>query len=325
MASRHPRQWQKLLCFTKKNLIQNVRMSKLPPLNSVKAFEAAARLGSFVSAALELGVTPVAVGQQVRNLESYFGKQLFSRHGNRIALTDAGQSIYPQTSRALGELSAMTVRIQESETQALLVVSVPFSIADLWLVPKLAKLFEIFPQMAIDLRVDEDPVDWAKHTIDVRISYGDFHYPELQVTPLFTDEVTPVCSPDFQVRFGIQGPDLTKVPESAFIHTHWGPNYVSHPTWSDWFRTLGVDRRPDPARGRRVGLSSLALSSARLGWGIALGQKEMARHDLEAGRLICLSQESIPLGHPYCAFVPRAKNQRLDIKRLIGLLSSTDA
>ena len=98
-------------------------MRKLPPLNSVKAFEAAARLGSFVLAAAELGVTSVAISQQVRNLEFYFGKQLFTRNGNRLALTDAGQSIYPQTSRALGELSAMTLRIQEADMQALLAVS----------------------------------------------------------------------------------------------------------------------------------------------------------------------------------------------------------
>ena len=192
-------------------------MSKLPPLNSVKAFEAAARLGSFVSAAAELGVTSVAIGQQVRNLETYFGKQLFSRHGNRIVLTDAGQSIYPQTSRALGELSAMSARIQERDQQALLVVSAPSSVADLWLPSKLVNFFACFPQMAIDIRVDEDPVDLAKLAIDIRISYGNFHYPELQKTSLFHDEVTPLCTPEFMVRHGINGTDLTKIHESAFI------------------------------------------------------------------------------------------------------------
>jgi LysR family glycine cleavage system transcriptional activator len=298
-------------------------MSKLPPLNSVKAFEAAARLGSFVLAAGELGVTSVAVGQQVRNLEFYFGKQLFNRTGNRITLTDAGQSIYPQTSRALGELSAMTVRIQEREMLALLVISVPFSIADLWLAPKLTEFFETFPQMALDIRVEEDPVDLARQGIDVRISYGDYHYPELQVTRLFNDEVTPLCAPEFMYKHGINGLDIATIHESAFIHTNWGPNYVSHPTWADWFHKIGMDRRIDPSRGRRVGLSSLAISSARMGLGIALGQKEMARRDLEAGKLICLSNEAIQLGQPYCAFVSKNKSERTEIRRLIELLKAT--
>jgi len=296
-------------------------MRKLPPLNSVKAFEAAARLGSFVLAATELGVTSVAVSLQVRNLEFYLGKQLFTRNGNRITLTDAGQSVYPQTSRALDDLAAMTQRIQEGEMRALLVVSVPFSLADIWLAPRLAKFFEIFPQMAIDVRVEDDPIDMARQGIDLRVSYGDYHYPDLDITRLFHDEVLPVCTSEFSYRHGNSALDLTSVHESAFIHTNWGPNYASHPSWSDWFQMNGTPRTPDPSRGRRVGLSSLAIASARMGLGIALGQKEMARPDLEAGRLIALSPLAIRLGYPYCAFVQKSKSDRKEISRLLGLLA----
>lgn len=295
-------------------------MRKLPPLNSVKAFEAAARLGNFVLAATELGVTSVAVSQQVRNLEFYLGKQLFTRNGNRITLTDAGQSVYPQTSRALGDLAAMTLRIQEGEMRALLVVSVPFSLADIWLAPKLAQFFEIFPHMAIDIRVEDDPIDIARQGVDLRVSYGDYHYPDMEVTRLFHDEVLPMCTPEFHYRHGNNAFDLTTIHESAFIHTNWGPNYASHPSWSEWFLANGTSRNPDPSRGRRVGLSSLAISSARMGLGIALGQKEMARPDMEAGRLIALSPNSIRLGFPYCAFVPKSKANRKDISRLMELL-----
>jgi len=297
-------------------------MRKLPPLNSVKAFEAAARLGSFVLAAAELGVTSVAVSQQVRNLESYLGKQLFARNGNRIALTDAGQSVYPQTSRALGDLAAMTSRIHEGEMRARLVVSVPFSLADIWLAPKLALFFDVFPHMAIDIRVEDDPVDIVRQGIDLRVSYGDYHYPDMHSTPLFHDAVLPVCTPEFNYRHGNGALDLGTLHESAFIHTHWGPNFVSHPTWSDWFALNGTPRKPNPARGRRVGLSSLAISSARMGLGVALAQKEMARPDLEAGRLIALSPKAIQLGHPYCAFVRKSKTPRKDLGRLLELLVS---
>ena len=295
-------------------------MRKLPPLNSVKAFEAAARLGSFVLASAELGVTSVAVSLQVRNLELYLGKQLFTRNGNRIALTDAGQSVYPQTARALGDLAAMTWRIQEREMRALLVVSVPFSLADIWLAPKLAQFVEIFPHMAIDIRVEDDPVDMVRQGIDLRISYGDYHYPDLEITRLFHDEVVPVCKPEFNFKNGNSAIDLMTLHESSFIHTNWGPNYASHPTWSEWFQKSAVDRTLDASRGRRVGLSSLAISSARMGLGVALGQKEMARPDLESGRLIALSPTTIALGYPYCAFVPKSKANRKDVGQLLELL-----
>ncbi|MBZ9797452.1 LysR family transcriptional regulator [Mesorhizobium sp. ES1-4] len=96
----------------KKNLME-VEMERLPPLNAIKAFEVAARAGSFTLAASELGVSSAAVSQQIRNLETWFGKQLFVRTGNRITLTDAGHAIYPQTARALGDIAAIGQRMLE--------------------------------------------------------------------------------------------------------------------------------------------------------------------------------------------------------------------
>ena len=116
---------------------------------------------------------------------------------------------------------------------------------------------------------------------------------------------------------------LAELHESLFIHTNWGPNYATHPTWADWFAASGGSRSPDPSHGRRVGLSSLATASARLGLGVALGQGIMARVDLEAGRLIALSAVSVRLGHSYCAFMPAAKADRPDIAGLVELLSKT--
>lgn len=295
-------------------------MRKLPPLNSVKAFEAAARLGSFVLAARALGVSSVAVSQQVRNLEFYLGKQLFARTGNRLTLTDAGQAVFPQCARALDDLADMTLRIQQGDARAPLVLSVPFSLADLWLAPKLARLVETNPHMAMDIRVEDDPVDMARHKLDLRVGYGGYHYAEMDSTELFHDEVLPLCSPAFHARHGSGGPDLATLHESAFIHTSWGPDFASHPSWSDWFGRQGTARHPDPARGRRVGLSSLAISAARTGLGVALGQREMARPDLEAGRLMLLSPLAVRLGHPYCAFVPKAKAKRRDIGLLMDIL-----
>ena len=295
-------------------------MKKLPPLNAMKAFEAAARSGNFTLAADELGVSSAAVSQQVRNLEAYFGKQLFVRNGNRITMTDAGHAIYPQTSRALADIAAVTSRILEGEVRPRLVVSVPFSIAESWLVPRLASLVEYYPEIAVDIRVEDDPIDLARHTIELRISYGDYHYPGIDVVRLVHDEVLPVCSPGFWNSHANSKPEFADFPESAFIHTHWGPSYASHPTWSDWFNHAGISLRRDPSLGRRVGLSSLAISAARSGLGIALGQRVLARPDLEAGRLIALSSVALSLGHSYCAFLPNPKVQRKEIETLLKLL-----
>lgn len=298
-------------------------MIRLPPLNAVKVFEVAAREGSFALAAVELGVSPAAVSQQIRNLEAFFGKQLFARSGNRVTLTDAGRAIYPETTRALSDLAAMTTRLLEEDQRTRLVISVPFSLAEFWLAPKLAKLVEDFPRLAVDVRVEDDPIDLVRQNIDLRISYGDYHYPAMTAVPLIQDEVLPVCAPSFWHRHRQESFGIEDVPESMLIHTNWGPSFASHPTWADWFAKAGSTRRPDPSRGRRVGLSSLALSSARLGFGIALGQKALAWADLEAGRLIALSPTSLRLGHPYCALMPSAGAARPEVRALLALLGAS--
>lgn len=298
-------------------------MEKLPPLNAIRAFEVAARAGSFTLAATELGVSSAAVSQQIRNLEDWFGKQLFVRNGNRIMLTDAGHAIYPQTARALGEIAAVGRRMLEGGLRTRLVVSVPFSLAELWLAPRLAVLLDGFPHMAIDVRVEDDPVDVVRQNIDLRISYGDYHYPALRMVRLVHDDVLPLASPEFWRRHGNEALDLSTLHESQFIHTNWGPNYASHPTWADWFAAAGGNRAPDPSHGRRVGLSSLAIGAARLGLGVALGQRAMAGADVEAGRLIALSTVSVRLGQPYCAFMLPAKAVRADIAGLVELLTKT--
>ena len=244
------------------------------------------------------------------------------RSGNRLSLTDAGLAIFPQTSRALDDIAAMTVRLLEGEMRTRLIISVPFSLAEVWLAPKLALLLESYPQLSVDVRVEDDPVDLARHDVDIRVSYGDYHYPSLEAIPLVHDQVVPLCAPELWYRHGNSDFDLTRIHESLFIHTQWGPNYASHPTWSDWYASEVGQVSPDPALGRRSGLSSLSITLAKLGCGIALGQKLIAQPDLAAGRLIVLSARSLPLGHPYCAFVPAEKRKRPNVQSLIALLAT---
>lgn len=293
----------------------------LPPLRALRAFEAAARTGSYVAAAEELGVSPAAVSQQVRNLEDFLGKQLFMRFNNRILLTDAGQVVFAGSADALQSISVLTEQVISGGTRSRIVISVITSVAERWLEPRLAAFALREKALRFELRVESDPVDFARHNIDLRICYGTSLYPEMNMIRLLQDEVLPLCSPAYLERNqsartrGIEG-----VPDDDLIHTSWGPSFVSHPTWHAWFAKSGV-ARPNDAKGYQVGMSGLALDLARDGVGVALGQKMMAGGDLAAGRLVPLSTVAIALGHPYCLVHPRSKSRKAGLQLLIDWLT----
>lgn len=293
--------------------------STLPSLNALKAFEAAARHGSFAHAARELHVSAAAVSQQVRGLEEALGRRLFIRHRNRVALTDAGQTIVPVLTSAFDAIEAIVKPARAPATQARLVISVLPSLGNRWLAPVLQDFLAATPQMKLDLRVEDDPVDFADHRIDVRLCYGAHLYPDLTVLPLILDEVVPFCSPDFAAGHGglkrreaLQDQDL--------IHTDWGPAFASLPSWSDWFTHAGLARRPDTSRGHRVSHSSLAVDLAVGGVGVALGQRLLAEAELRAGRLLVPFGPSLNLGRPYCVVYPAGKIRRAPVRDLIQWL-----
>lgn len=293
----------------------------LPPLNALRAFEAAARAGSYVAAAEELGVSPAAISQQVRNLEDFLGKQMFMRFNNRVVLTDAGQAVYAGASEALQAISALTEQIMSGGARSRLVISVITSVAERWLESRLAAFARQNPGIRIDLRVEQDPVDFARHNIDLRICYGANLYSEMTVIDLKQDEVLPLCSPSYLERnAGARTHGMKAVPHDDLIHTNWGPMFFSHPTWKAWFAKVGLNQ-PDDSKGYQIGTSGLVLDMARDGVGVALGQRMMAADDLAAGRLIALSDVTIALGHPYCFVHPRSKARKTGLRPLIDWLS----
>ncbi len=289
----------------------------LPPLNALRAFEAAARTGSYVAAAFELHVSPAAVSQHVRNLEDYLGKKLFSRHNNRVVLTDAGQAVQAGISESLLSISTLTEQVKSGTTRSRLVISCVSSFAERWLVPRLVGYSLQHNPVRFDLRIEDDPVDFARHKIDLRISYGTGLYPEMISTQLLQDEVMPLCSEAYFVRNPrARTLKMEAVPDEDLIHTNWGPSFMSHPTWQEWFAKTGV-ARPVATKGYQVGMSNLALNLARDGLGVALGQRSMAAEELKAGRLVPVSETSVALGQPYCLVQPKNKSQRAAISKLI--------
>lgn len=283
----------------------------LPPLNALRAFESAARHGGFVAAARELGVTPAAISQQVRNLEAHLGRRLFARHNNRITLTDAGQAIFADTARVFADLIRIDAQAREGRSPARMVISCLPSLAEGWLMPRLtAAGVALAP---IDLRLESDPVAFGRDGIDLRLSYGANLYPDLVQVPLFRDSVVPMGAP---------GTNWPAAPDSALIHTDWGPGFASHPAWRDWFAAHAPDR-PAPARGTgfRIGASYPALMLAAGGQGVVLGQRALAAPMLAAGALVELSPHTLPLGHAYVAFHSPARARSPALQRMLALLT----
>ena len=297
----------------------------LPPLNAVKAFEVAARHGSFQRAAGELGVTAAAVSQQVRLLEDRLGRRLFDRQPRGLALTDAGATLYPAVARGLDTVADGAAQVAQHAVGRRLKLSAVPSVAARWLPGVLARFLAIHPQHRIDLQIADDPVEFARDDIDLRLCYGAHLYPDLAVTPLIVDAVLPVCAPALRDRLPPADP-LRALDDRLLIHTDWGRAFASHPSWSDWLRAAGIDGRVDPSLGHRVAASAAALDLAAAGAGVALGQRMLAADDLAAGRLVRLVDgPALRLRHAYCLVTAHAKTGAGPVRALTVWLCRTAA
>ena len=296
----------------------------LPPLNALRAFEAAARSGSYVAAAAELGVTAAAISQQVRKLEAHLGKDMFLRSHNGLRLTDAGQSMFTGASAALQALSETTTQLRTDRARSRLVISTIDSVAEKWLLPRLAAFAFAHPDTRFDLRVEPDPVDFSRFNIDLRVAYGAGHYPDLVTTLLAQDQVQPMCSPAYlTANPQVEAQGMAAVPPRDLIHSAWGPSFGTNPTWRGWYQAADLPP-PDSNAGFQVGRSSLAVDLARAGLGVALAQRMLATPDLERGDLLCLSQITLPLGHPYALVSPPAKAAKREVTALRHWLGAAD-
>ena len=283
---------------------------KLPPLNAVKAFEASARHGSFSRAAQELGVTPGAISQQIKILEGFFAKQLFTRRNNQLRLTDAGLAVYADSAAVIDRLSEMTERLSEAVPRSRFVISTLPSLAVRWLNRRLGEFLALEPNIRCEIRVEEDPVDFTRHHIDLRICYGQHLYPELVSVPILRDEVLPLCSPEFLRRGDIHDNEPDSLSDGDLIHVDWGASFASYPTWSAWFHAAGLKRTPQVELGHTTGMSSLAIDLAVSGLGVALGQRLLARQELAEGRVIAPFRKSLHLGFAYCAVHPHSRTDK---------------
>ena len=283
---------------------------RLPPLNALRAFEAAARHLSFTKAAEELYVTQAAVSHQVKALEAALGVQLFRRLNRRLMLTDAGQLYLPALTEAFDGIDAATARLRADEDAGRLSVSVANSLAAKWLLPRLPRFRERHPEIDVEVSASDRLVEFGRDNVDMGIRYGLGDYPGLKVDPLLEDTVFPVCSPTLR-----DGQPPLRAPADLEHHTllHDDVRTGEAPSWRTWLAAAGV-AGVDPSRGPRYSHSSLVLQATIEGQGVALGRSSLVSLDLEAGRLVQPFGPTLPSHYACYVVSPVATAERPKIK-----------
>lgn len=293
---------------------------KLPPLNAIRAFEASARLGGFVAAAQELGVTPGAISLQIRKLEEYYDTALFRRLASGVELTETGTTIFGECSGALSALEATNDLITARDTRTRIVVSCINSIAHRWLSRRLAGLAGSVPDHWIEFRAEPDPVDFDDQRVDVRITYGEHLYPQLETRTLFRDRLMPLCTPDFASKAKLKGDDIGSLRDEHLIQSWWMPSFWAYPTWADWFEQAGAPRQPRVGTGHCTNMPALAIDMALAGLGVALGQQSLALEEIRSGRLIPPFLATLDMPSAYALVLPRSARRQRRVARVVAFL-----
>ena len=247
---------------------------QLPPLNALKAFEAAARSESFTRAAEELCVTQGAVSHQVKSLEDTLGIKLFNRERQRLVITDAGREYLNVVRDALDRIAAGTERVLQRQNSGVLTVSTSPDFAAKWLVSRLGRFAEAYPEIELKLAALMHRVDFAREDVDLAIRHGDGQWPELDAVNLCTEELFPVCSPSLMnSRGGLHEPeDVLRFP---LLHLD------NRRDWARWLEAAGASGE-GLLHGPILNHASMLIDAAIDGQGIALARTMLAASDLIA-------------------------------------------
>lgn len=256
-------------------------MRNLPSFPALRAFEAAARLGSFVRASEELHLTASAISHQVRTLEAYFGRPLFAE-GRRKALTEDGARLAAGLLHAFDAIESACAEVTPRASASTLTVHCAPSFAAKWLGPRLSRFMALYPSVSIRLSSGAGRYDLLKNeATDLAIVYGDPPADAgLSVDPLGEEEISALCSPALAAALGPG--DRRAAMALPLIESS-----VSPIRWSDWFEANGFGRHPPtPTTGFDRG--ALAVSAAVQGMGVALESERFVEAELAAGQLVPL-------------------------------------
>jgi LysR family glycine cleavage system transcriptional activator/LysR family transcriptional regulator of beta-lactamase len=263
-------------------------MRRLPSLNGLRAFEAAARLGSFVAAGEELHVTQAAISRLVRLLEARIGFPLFERLPNGLALTPQGRALQPNLTAAFDSIAAITEQVAAMRTSPVLTLGVGPSFAVRWLIPRLASFYRRHPEIEVRLAtggaINPFKGDW---TCGILLGSGD--WPGYEAEPMFSADLFPVCTASIARRLKTPA-DLGRETLLQVAH--------SPEEWPLWLTAAGVKLRGS-APGPRFPNYAMTLQAALDGVGVAIGLRPYVEDDIAAGRLVAPFPLAVPKGRAW--------------------------
>jgi LysR family glycine cleavage system transcriptional activator len=275
-----------------------IMLRRLPPLNALKAFEAAARHESFTRAAEELCVTQGAVSHQVKALEAELGVKLFNRERQRLIITGAGRDYLAVVRDALDRIAVGTERLVQRQSSGVLTVSTSPDFAAKWLVHRLGRFAEAYPEVDLRVSATMHHVDFAREDVDLAVRHGDGNWPGNDVIRLSPEQLFAVCSPKLLAgRHRLaKASDVLKFP---LLHLD------DRKAWAKWLEVAGF-ADAELSQGPVLNRASMIIDAAVDGQGIALARTTLAAWDLINGRLVRPFSDTLPLSKTYWIVCPKA-------------------
>jgi putative choline sulfate-utilization transcription factor len=265
---------------------------RLPPLQPLVYFEAAARHLNFTTAAQELSASQPAVSQRIAQLESDLGVPLFKRGHRGVQLTADGVYLFEAVHAGLRDIGEAVARIRERQSDHVLTVATDFAFAAYWLMPRLAALRTVWPELDVRIVTSQNDIDVRGDAVDLAIAFGAGHWPGCEAERLFPEVVVPVCSPALLA----QHPALSEHPQALLavplLHLE-SSRPARWVTWQDWFQAQKLPLKDD-RHGLTLNNHTLVLQAALTGQGVALAWRPLVDELLKSGQLV------VALDRPLC-------------------------
>ncbi len=281
----------------------------LPPLNALRAFDAAARHMSFAKAAEELAVTPAALSLQIKNLEAHLGEPVFHRLNRAVALTEAGRNLLPFVSDAFEALNLGWRSARRALDSGKLTVTAGPAFTAKWLAPRMFRFAQANSDIELRFSASLRMMDFARDEIDLAIRFGRGDDNGLFSENVFEEWVTPMMHPSLVEKFR----DPSELLSAPLIHDDSMSFMKPNPNWETWFKMAGQEWAPD--HGPRFSNGDHAIDAAQEGEGVVLGRASLCDRALRDGRLVAPFSLAVRFGAHYRIVCPLGSETRPPIAR----------